>query len=90
MLSRSRPTLPATLGSGVRQKCFGCSKETPEDQWFCRVPRGPERIVLCSPSCAIRRFDASHRNGDGARDDFQDYERRLQFGLTQTPESNIR
>jgi hypothetical protein len=42
------------------QKCFICGKEL-ANGWFCRIPRdGISSILLCSPSCALRHFDAPH------------------------------
>jgi hypothetical protein len=47
------------IGDGAaEQKCFVCGKEV-GDGWFCRIPRDGKRIVLCSPSCAIRFFENS-------------------------------
>lgn len=35
--------------------CSACGRATADGRWFCRLPR--ERIVLCSPACALSYFD---------------------------------
>ncbi|PYV68335.1 MAG: hypothetical protein DMG96_36700 [Acidobacteria bacterium] len=49
----------------AQQKCFVCSKEIPAGGWFCRIPRGTKRIVLCCPSCALRYFETSYPKING-------------------------
>ncbi len=63
----------------AQQKCFVCSKEIPAGGWFCRIPRGTKRIVLCCPSCALRYFETSYPKINGQDRDFRAYESNLHF-----------
>jgi hypothetical protein len=56
-MKNSRPFTAVDVGA-AEQKCFVCGKEI-TDGWFCRIPRDGGRIVLCSPSCAMRFFENS-------------------------------
>jgi hypothetical protein len=52
-----RIVMLTVIGDGAtEQKCFVCGKAV-GDGWFCRIPRDGKRIVLCSPSCAMRFFE---------------------------------
>jgi hypothetical protein len=60
-----RIVMLTVIGDGAaEQKCFVCGKEV-GDGWFCRIPRDGKRIVLCSPSCAIRFFGESFSAAHG-------------------------
>jgi len=51
-------SVTAQRNGETQQECFVCGKRI-ADNWFCRIPRdGSSSIVLCSPSCALRHFDA--------------------------------
>ena len=56
--SDSNPVVTVLGIDDSPHKCFTCDKEIADGGWFCRLPRGGTRIVLCSPGCAIRYFDA--------------------------------
>ncbi len=62
-----------------QQKCFVCGKEIVAGGWFCRIPSGTKRIVLCCPCCALRYFETSYPKINGHDRDFRAYERSLHF-----------
>lgn len=45
--------------SGKAGECQQCAKALASN-WFCRIFRGLETILLCSPECALRYFDAQN------------------------------
>jgi hypothetical protein len=57
---------PARPDSQAQQTCIECQKPIKDNLWFCRLPAPvngaphPEeaKILLCSPACALRFFDA--------------------------------
>ena len=61
------------------QKCFVCGKEVPAGGWFCRIPREEDKIVLCSPLCALGYFDAFESASNPDKPDLADYEHRVRF-----------
>jgi hypothetical protein len=69
---------------GEHQKCHMCDKTIFDQEWFCRLPRGDERILLCCPSCAIRYFDQSNGTMNGFSKDHSK-EQRLEGGTQARP-----
>ena len=61
------------------QKCFICSKDLAASGWFCRIPSADNRIVLCSPHCALGYFDLLHPTTIVKESDRADYEGRVHF-----------
>jgi hypothetical protein len=42
-----------------QQKCFACDRKIVDGGWFCKIPSVEKpTVILCSPRCAIRYFDA--------------------------------
>jgi hypothetical protein len=62
----SQPTGVAAAGSQSRPTCFVCKQPAAGDQWFCRLTQKVKeaadtqaaKILLCSPTCALRYFAA--------------------------------
>jgi hypothetical protein len=57
--ARKTESIPVPNDGGAEQKCFTCGKGGVA-VWFCRLPHNGVRIVLCSPSCAMRFFESSY------------------------------
>jgi hypothetical protein len=55
---------PVQNDGAAEQKCFICGKAL-GNGWFCRIPHDGKRIVLCSPSCAMRFYEAAHSTAQG-------------------------
>ena len=55
---------PVQMNGAAEQKCFICGKAL-GNGWFCRIPRDGKLIVLCSPSCAMRFYEATHSAAQG-------------------------
>ena len=77
--SASQPPDTVRGDDAAKQKCFVCGKEIADGAWFCRVPHGAKRIVLCSPSCALRYFDTLHPTTNGYEQDYPAEEHRRHF-----------
>jgi len=75
----NQSTAPSRNGSVTRQNCLICGKAILDEHWFCRLPCGDERVVLCSPACAMRYFDALPKKNDQAVDDSSGQQQRLHF-----------
>ena len=54
-----RPAEAVAEGREVGE-CQQCAKALASN-WFCRIVRGLETILLCSPECALRYFDAQNQ-----------------------------
>jgi len=68
-MNDSRPTpgpgpagrqLAAAEPTEASHKCFTCGKAIADGGWFCRIPHGAARIVLCSPWCAQSHFNGKN------------------------------
>ena len=54
-------------------RCFACDKPIVDGQWFCRLPRPANganglqttKILLCSPTCALRHLGDPQPAGNG-------------------------
>lgn len=66
METNSRSTATADVLIHSSPICFECKKAMADDQWFCRLTQKAKetadppatRILLCSPTCALRHFAA--------------------------------
>ncbi len=67
METNSKNTPAADVAIQTSPTCFVCKKPMAEHEWFCRLTQkveetaGPQaaKILLCSPACALRHFDAN-------------------------------
>ncbi len=79
MTARIQHAGMARVNDPGQLKCAVCNSEVADDRWFCRIPGETKRIVLCSPSCALRHFETSYPKMNGHDRDSRIYERSLHF-----------
>jgi hypothetical protein len=65
-MNATRDNQNSLTRNDTRQKCFVCETEIVDGRSFCKVNRESEKVVLCSPRCALRYFDSLNppTNGD--------------------------
>lgn len=80
-----KENLPANSGVQARLMCFVCEKQIADDGWFCRLPQKTEgaadaqaqKVLLCSPTCALRYLGDSQPSGNGFESSYDGFEHSL-------------
>ena len=72
---------------GTREACAHCWAKIVDGHWFCRLPQNGNRevhaeglaILLCSPRCALRYFEALRRRDNDFISDYEQHQHSVHF-----------